>query len=243
MVTRVVASLVLALLAVPIGPTISVLAAGPATKSQENTILATPTLVREIQFMLLTVGIDPGPIDGNAQQRTKRAALIFQERSGLQASELVTNAPISSTFVDRLRKEAAQILLKDSKTEAAVPPGQFTPTSPATPPAEVAALRPEPPPPVAPPTPAPPDRFAGCPFNADDLHIGGRQYTAQGFLDEGFEGSTARAVTSLRQRLDEARQLAKTIGGAAMTEVQRQARVLSYFECRLKIEQASAGKN
>jgi len=104
MVTRVVASLVLALLAVPIGPTISVLAAGPATKSQENTILATPTLIREIQFMLLTVGIDPGPIDGNAQQRTKRAALIFQERNGLGAFVLEQQRPRDETGGDTAQR-------------------------------------------------------------------------------------------------------------------------------------------
>ena len=32
------------------------------------------------------------------------------------------------------------------------------------------------------------------------------------------------------------------IGISALKDVQRQARVLQYFECRLKIEQASAGK-
>jgi hypothetical protein len=43
----------------------------------------------------------------------------------------------------------------------------------------------------------------------------------------------------LRDRLNEARQIAGNVGGAALTEVQRQARVLDYFDCRLKIEQAS----
>ena len=46
-------------------------------------------------------------------------------------------------------------------------------------------------------------------------------------------------MTNLRKRLEEARQLADRIGGSALLEVQRQARVLSYFECRLKIEQGS----
>jgi hypothetical protein len=43
----------------------------------------------------------------------------------------------------------------------------------------------------------------------------------------------------LKDRLNEARQIAGNIGGAALTEVQRQSRVLDYFTCRLKIEQAS----
>jgi hypothetical protein len=46
----------------------------------------------------------------------------------------------------------------------------------------------------------------------------------------------------LKDRLSEARQLAGKIGGAALTEVQRQSRVLDYFTCRLKIEQASEAK-
>jgi hypothetical protein len=58
----------------------------------------------------------------------------------------------------------------------------------------------------------------------------------------GFDGSTVRAVASLKDRLNEARQLAENLGGSALAEVQRQARVLDYFNCRLKIEQASDGK-
>ena len=45
-----------------------------------------------------------------------------------------------------------------------------------------------------------------------------------------------------RDRLNEARQLAENIGGAALAEVQRQARVLNYFSCRLKVEQAADEK-
>jgi hypothetical protein len=41
----------------------------------------------------------------------------------------------------------------------------------------------------------------------------------------------------LKDRLTEARQIAGNIGGSALSEVQRQARVLDYFNCRLKIEQ------
>jgi hypothetical protein len=46
-------------------------------------------------------------------------------------------------------------------------------------------------------------------------------------------------VANLKDRLNEARQLAENIGGSALAEVQRQARVLNYFTCRLKIEQGS----
>jgi hypothetical protein len=48
-----------------------------------------------------------------------------------------------------------------------------------------------------------------------------------------------RAVSMLKDRLNEARQIAGSIGGSALTEVQRQSRVLDYFNCRLKIEQES----
>ena len=41
----------------------------------------------------------------------------------------------------------------------------------------------------------------------------------------------------LKERLNEARQIAGNIGGSALGEVQRQARVVDYFNCRLKIEQ------
>lgn len=227
------------------------LAATPTSpvETQEKAVPATSVVVREIQFMLLTVGIDPGPIDGNAQQLTNRAIHMFQQRSGLPVADIVNNEPISAALLDRLRREAAQVMLKDKAGVAPPPqapaeppaiiantaPPMAAPSIPAPPPAETAAIRPEPPPPQ-------PDRFASCAYTPDDFRIGGRQYTIENFLDEGFGGSAARAVANLRQRLEEARQLAERIGGAALAEVQRQARVLNYFECRLKIEQASAGK-
>jgi len=46
-------------------------------------------------------------------------------------------------------------------------------------------------------------------------------------------------VSMLKDRLNEARQIAGNIGGSALTEVQRQSRVLDYYNCRLKIEQES----
>ena len=95
--------------------------AGPPTTTgapaADETIIATPTLVREIQFMLLNLSIDPGPIDGNAQQLTNRALHIFQQRSGLPEGDLVNGQPISAALVDRLHKEVAQNFLAGSKPE------------------------------------------------------------------------------------------------------------------------------
>jgi hypothetical protein len=127
-----------------------------------------------------------------------------------------------------LRKEAALVLLRGTTPEAPQP------TATAAPPAAE-------PPTVAPAPKAPaPDRFASCAYKPEDFLVGGRQYTPQAFLDEGFGGRTASAVTNLRQRLDEARQIAEKIAGPALVEVQRQAHVLAYFECRQQIEQAAA---
>jgi peptidoglycan hydrolase-like protein with peptidoglycan-binding domain len=205
--------------------------AGLPTEAGEPSLTATPNLIREIQFMLLTVGIDPGPLDGNSRQLTNRAIHIFQQRSGLPITDIVNDGPIPAAFVDRLRNEAAQALLKST-----------------TPPAAAAASAAAPPPLSAPPaTPAPaappPDRFATCTYSTEDFRIGTKQYTPQTFLDEGFDGVTARAVANMRQRLDEARQIADKIGGPALVEVQRQAHVLAYLECRQKIEQAEPKRN
>jgi peptidoglycan hydrolase-like protein with peptidoglycan-binding domain len=202
--------------------------AGLPAAAAEQTVPATPILVREIQFMLLSVGLDPGPLDGNAQQLTNRAVHLFQQRSGLPVTDLVNNAAIPAAFVERLRQEAAQTLLKGAR-----------------PPAGTASLAPPPPTgtPAVRPEPAPPDRFASCSYNPEDFRVGGKQYTPQSFLDEGFDGVTSRAVSNMRARLDEARQIAEKIGGPALIEVQRQAHVLAYFECRQKIEQAAAKTN
>jgi peptidoglycan hydrolase-like protein with peptidoglycan-binding domain len=186
-------------------------------------------LIREIQFMLSRLGIDPGPIDGIAGPQTLRAVGKFQAQSGLPAADLVNGGKISAVFVERLRSEASRAILGGEKKGLDVPEPQAAPPSPVA---------------VAPPQPtAPaPDPFAACPFNSGDFRIGATEYTPDKFLQVGFDGSTARAVTSLTTRLDEARQIAGSIGGAALGEVQRQARILAYFSCRLKIEQASDAK-
>jgi Putative peptidoglycan binding domain len=200
-------------------------AAGVVSEAPE--VETNPALIREIQFMLLRLGMDPGPIDGIAGPQTLKAVHKFQEQSNLPFADLVNNGKISTALLARLRGEASRVILgNESKPEAST----GSPTA-ATPPAVAAA-------PVEPARP-PPDRFAACSFNPQDFRIGATQYTPEKFLQEGFDGSTVRAVANLKERLDEARQLAENIGGSALTEVQRQARVLNYFTCRLKIEQAS----
>lgn len=215
-------------------------AAGAADSDQP--VLATPQLVREIQFMLLNIGIDPGPIDGNAQQFTNRAVRTFEERNSLPQADLANGRPVPPEFLAKLRGEVARNLLKGG----AQPPEQPAAAVPAEPAKteepKTAALPPPVPADTAPakPAPAPPprDRFASCSYNPEDFRIGGTQFTPQAFLDQGFGGVTSRAITNLKQRLDEARQIAEKIGGPALIEVQRQSRVIAYYECRQKIEQA-----
>lgn len=214
--------------------------AGPptigASAPSGETVIATPTLIREIQFMLLSLSIDPGPLDGNSQQLTNRALHVFQQRNGFPESDLVNGQPVFAALVDRLRKDVAQNFLKGGKPEPGTAATAAAPTPPPPPPAEPGVGLPKP------PAPPPPDPFASCTYKPEDFKIGTRQMTPQSFLDDGFGGVTKRAVTNLRQRLDEARQIAEKIGGAALIEVQRQARVLAYFECRQQIEEASPAK-
>ena len=181
----------------------------------------TPSLVREIQFMLLRLGMEPGPIDGVIGPQTTGAWRKFQQDTGLPPFDLVNGSKIPAAALTRLRSETSRVIFEGERKPE---PTAAAPTAA-----------------VAPVQPAPPasDRFAACPFHAEDFKIGTTQYTPEKYLQEGFDGSTARAVSMLKDRLNEARQIAGNIGGAALTEVQRQSRVLDYFSCRLKIEQAS----
>jgi len=208
------------------------------TEAGEPSLTATPNLIREIQFMLSTVGIDPGPLDGNSRQLTNRAIHLFQQRSGLPITDIVNDGQIPAAFVDRLRNEAAQALLKST-----APPVAAAASAAAPPPLSAPPVTPAPAVQRAAPAAPPPDRFATCTYSTEDFRIGAKQYTPQTLLDEGFDGVTARAVANMRQRLDEARQIADKIGGPALVEVQRQAHVLAYFECRQKIEQAEPKRN
>ena len=185
---------------------------------------ATPSLIREIQFMLSRLGMDPGPIDGIVGPQTTRAYHKFEEQAGLPVAELVNGGKISTGILARLRSDASRVIFEREKTPEP-PPTAAQPPAPPVPPAQSAVEK--------------PDRFAGCAFNPDDFRIGATQYTPDKYLQAGFDGSTARAVSMLQERLNEARQIAGNIGGSALIEVQRQSRVFDYFSCRLKIEQAS----
>src|SRR5437867_1179629 len=185
-------------------------AAGAVAESRDVEVNA--ALIREIQFMLARLGIDPGPIDGIAGQQTLRAVGKFQAQSGLPAADLVNGGKISAAFLERLRTEASRAILGGEKKPVEASEAQRASPSP------VAVA---PPPPAAPP----PDPFAACTFNPADFRIGATEYTPDKFLQVGFDGSTPRAVASLTARLDEARQIAGSIGGSALAEVQRQARI------------------
>src|SRR5215475_2233920 len=129
-------------------------------------------LIREIQFLLARLGIDPGPIDGIAGQQTLRAVGKFQVQSGLPAGDLVSGGKISGAFLERLRSEASRAILGEEKRPVeAAEPQKASPS-----PVAVA-----PPPPAAPPL----DPFAGCPFNAGDFRIGATEYTPDKFLQVG----------------------------------------------------------
>jgi peptidoglycan hydrolase-like protein with peptidoglycan-binding domain len=204
----------------------------PHSPSAEATvgdaITATPALVRQVQFLLLSIGSDPGPIDGVPRQLTNNAVRQFEQKSGLPQADLVHEGQISTAFLGHLRAQASAVLLGPQKPAPPAPTAALSAVS-----APAVAARPT----------QPVDRFAACPFTAADFRIGGTQYTPDSFLKTGFGGSTADAVADLRNRLQEARRLALQIGGPALTEVQRQAKVLDYLECRLKIENASTAKN
>jgi peptidoglycan hydrolase-like protein with peptidoglycan-binding domain len=192
--------------------------------NQSENVQASPALIREIQFMLLRLKMDPGPIDGVVGPQTNTAVHEFQRQSGLPVADLVNVGTVSTQFLARLRDQTSRAILGEKPEPQSTPSPAVTTSPPAVAPA---------------PVPPAPDRFAACPYSPDDFRIGGTQYTPEKFLQVGFDGSTTRAVASLKDRLDEARQLAENIGGSALMEVQRQARVVNYFNCRLKIEQAT----
>jgi peptidoglycan hydrolase-like protein with peptidoglycan-binding domain len=223
-VPAILGCIAIALTAITLGSALSH-AAGVATEALD--VEASTAQIREIQFMLLRLGMDPGPIDGIAGPQTLSAVRKFQVRSGQPVSDLITDRKVSGVFLARLRDEASRAILGGEKKPE---PSPEVPT-----PSPVAVA------PVQPPAPLP-DPFATCAYSPGDFRIGTTQYTPDKFLQIGFDGSTSRAVSSLKDRLNEARQLAENLGGSALAEVQRQARVLAYFDCRLKIEQASDGK-
>src|SRR6516165_3698157 len=107
-------------------------AAGIATEGQD--VEASSALVREIQFMLLRLGMDPGPIDGIVGPQTLSAVRKFQARSGLPISDLINNGKISAVFLTRLRGEASRAILGGEK-KPEVSPEVATPSPVAVAPA------------------------------------------------------------------------------------------------------------
>src|SRR6516162_7298386 len=88
-------------------------AAGVATEASD--VEVSTALVREIQFMLLRLGMDPGPIDGIPGPQTLNAVSKFQAKSGLPMSDLINGGKISAVFLARLRDEASGAILGGEK--------------------------------------------------------------------------------------------------------------------------------
>ena len=63
----------------------------------------TPSLVREMQFMLLRLGMQPGPIDGAIGPQTTKAWRKFEQDTGLPPVDLVNGGKISATALARSR--------------------------------------------------------------------------------------------------------------------------------------------
>ena len=84
-------------------------AAAVATEAPD--VEASTALIREIQFMLLRLAMDPGPIDGIAGPQTLSAVRKFEVKSGLPISALITDNKISGVFLARLRDEASRAIL------------------------------------------------------------------------------------------------------------------------------------
>ncbi|MGH7065811.1 MAG: peptidoglycan-binding domain-containing protein, partial [Stellaceae bacterium] len=96
--------------------------AGNAAVAQGNRVAATPALVRQVQFLLSSIGIDPGPIDGVPRQLTNAAVHKFEQQAGLPLADLVSSGQISTALLDRLRKAAAGVLLGTPQPPAASAP-------------------------------------------------------------------------------------------------------------------------
>ena len=72
-----------------------------AVATEAPDVEASTALIREIQFMLLRLGMDPGPIDGIAGPQTLSAVRKFEVKSGLPISALITDNKISGVFLAR----------------------------------------------------------------------------------------------------------------------------------------------
>src|SRR5690242_16224849 len=94
--------------------------AGEAASGAEE-VEATPSLVREIQFMLLRIGIDPGPIDGVVGPQTAGAFRKFEERMGLPVRELANGARVPANVLAQLRGEASRVMFDSTKKPETAP--------------------------------------------------------------------------------------------------------------------------
>src|SRR5947209_117043 len=75
----------------------------------------TPSLVREIQFMLLRLGMEPGPIDGVIGPQTTAAWRKFQQNTGLPPLDLVNGSKIPAAALTRLRSEASRVIFEGER--------------------------------------------------------------------------------------------------------------------------------
>ena len=99
----------------------------PAAEAAAEEVEVDPALIREIQFMLLRLGMDPGPIDGIVGPKTTKAFLTFVERSGMPVQPLVNGGRIPGTMLARLRTEASRVILGgEAKRGAATAPAAAT---------------------------------------------------------------------------------------------------------------------
>jgi peptidoglycan hydrolase-like protein with peptidoglycan-binding domain len=244
MKTGIGAILALSLLPVMIAALGSVAHAQSTTEpvAHEEDPLPTPGLVREIQHMLARLGLNPGPADGNPKQRTNLAVRLFEETHNLPVADLKRGEKVPAGFIALLRDEAARPMPGRAERAPGGAQSHVPKSAPQGPIEEHPAVKTATEA-VAPPQPkASQSTVASCSYDPEDFHIGPNRYTPDIFLKEGFDGSVTHAVARLEDHLAESRQIADRIGASALNEVQRQARVLQYFQCRLRSEQGSAGE-
>ena len=117
---------------------------GPVAQDQDP--LATRELVREIQFMLLRLGLDPGPLDGLPLQLTNGAVRRFEQMNGLPLVELQPGGKVPAAFLARLRAEAGRAMLGGAGKLETEPRSSSPPAGEAPVPVAAPALPKAPPP-------------------------------------------------------------------------------------------------
>jgi Putative peptidoglycan binding domain len=84
--------------ATPVGDLARAQSTAAETPQGQNAI-ATRELVREIQFMLLRLGLGPGPFDGVPRSRTNGAVRRFEAEHGLSVMDLALGKPALAEFL------------------------------------------------------------------------------------------------------------------------------------------------